>query len=96
MAFRRKVGNMLVRTAFQQWELDRTLPPANVLSVLPDFVYGNGRSRACLDASSAVKKAVMFNQVGQARKFTEYLLGKGYREADFMRVCRQYFLCPGQ
>jgi tetratricopeptide (TPR) repeat protein len=96
MSFRRRAGNMLVQAVFQQWEIDRTLPPASVLSVLPDFVFGNGRSRACQDASIAVKKAVMFNQIGQARKFTEYLLGRGYREADFLRICRQYFLCPGQ
>jgi tetratricopeptide (TPR) repeat protein len=96
MSFRRKVENMLVRAVFEQWEISRKLPPADILSALPDFVFGSGRSRACADAGNAVRKAVMFNQVGQARKFTEYLLDKGYREPGFMRVCRQYFLCPGQ
>jgi tetratricopeptide (TPR) repeat protein len=96
MAFKQAVGNKLVQAAFQYWELNGELPPANILSHLPQYVVGNGRARACADANMAVYKAVMLGQQTQAREFTEYLIERGYREARFMRVCKQYSLCSGQ
>ena len=94
-SFKRESGNLLVEASFQHWEINNELPPANILSQLPDYVAGSGRTRACVDASRAVIKALMLGQQAQAREFSEYLLRKGYREAEFMRVCRQYSLCSG-
>ena len=95
-SFKREAGKMLVQAAFQHWELNGELPPANILSQLPEYVAGSGPARACADASMAVNKAVMLGQQTQAREFAEYLLESGYREAGFMRVCKQYSLCSGQ
>jgi len=96
MSFKRSAGNMLVKAVFQQWEMNGKLPPDNILSHLPEYVPGSGRSRACEDASTAAIKAVMLGQTSQAREFTDYLLERGYREMGFMRVCKQYSLCSGQ
>lgn len=96
MSFKRAAGNMLVKAAFQHWEMSGELPPANILSQLPEYVMGSGRTRACIDASAAVLKAVMLGQQAQAREFTQYLLHNGYREAGFMRVCEAYSLCAGK
>jgi len=95
-AFRRSAGNMLVEVVFQQWELNGKLPSENILSQLPEYVPGSGRTRACIDARTAVLKAVMLKQDAQAREFTDYLLHNGYREAGFMRVCRAHSLCEGE
>ena len=94
-SFKREVENLLVEAAFQHWEMIDELPPVNILSQLPEYVAGSGRTRACIDASRAVLKAIMLGHEDQAREFTEYLQQKGYREAGFMRVCRKYSLCSG-
>jgi len=96
MSFKRKAGKMLVEAVFLQWEMNGELPSANILSHLPEYVAGSGRTRACDDASKAAIKALMLGHRPQAREFTDYLLEKGYREAGFMRVCKQYSLCSGQ
>jgi tetratricopeptide (TPR) repeat protein len=95
-SFKRRTENMLVKAAFQFWEMSGELPQPKILSHLPEYEAGSGRARACEDASMAVYKAVMLGQDTTAREFTDYLLQNGYREADFMRVCRQYSLCAGQ
>ena len=95
-SFKRVTENKLVQAAFQHWELNGELPPPNILTYLPEYVSGSGRARACLDANMAVIKAVMLGQDALAREFTDYLLHNGYREAGFMRVCKQYSLCSGQ
>ena len=87
---------MLVLAAFQFWEMKGELPPEKILAQLPDYVVGSGRTRACDDANMAMIKAVMLGQEAQAREFTDYLLHNGYREAGFMRVCKQYSMCSGQ
>jgi tetratricopeptide (TPR) repeat protein len=95
-SFKRRTENMLVKAAFQQWEMSGELPQANILSHLPEYTAGLGRARACEDASMAVFKAVMLGQDTMAHEFTDYLLQNGFREPGFMRVCRQYSLCDGQ
>ena len=96
MYFKRKAGNLLVEAAFLQWEMNRELPAEKILSNLPEYEFGQGRARACQDASIAVLKAVMLGQPAVARKFAGYLQNSGYRQAGFMRVCQQYSLCSGQ
>lgn len=96
MTFKHKAGNMLVETAFQQWEMNGELPPQNILSSLPEYEFGQGRARTCQDASIAVLKAVMLGQPEVARKFAAFLQKSGYGQARFMRVCKQYSLCSGQ
>lgn len=93
MAFKRYVDNLLVETVFEHWEISGELPATRVLSSLPEYEFGKGRSRACDDASKAAIKAVMLGQMEQARQFTRYLQESGYREAGFMRICKQYSLC---
>ena len=92
----RIAGNRLMLAVFLYWELNNELPPETIMALLPDYRSNRGRTRACTDASMAVYKAVMLGQQTQAREFTEYLIGMGYREAGFMRVCKQYNLCSGQ
>ena len=89
----REAGNLITHIAFQSWQLKQELPAASVLAQLPDYSSDSGRIRACEDASSAVRKAIMLGEMTQAASLTNYLLDRGYHEADFMRVCRTYNLC---
>jgi len=92
----RYAGNLLMQEVFKIWELKQELPPEPVMAQLPDYENNNGHTRACKDASLAVKKAVMFGDTARARKLTDYLLDKGYTEVSFMRFCREYSLCNGR
>jgi tetratricopeptide (TPR) repeat protein len=96
VSFKRRTENTLVRAAFLHWEITGELPAANIVSHLPEFVVGSGRTRACHDAGMAVLKAVMLGQDARAREFTDYLLHNGYRETSFMKVCQGYSLCSGE
>jgi hypothetical protein len=96
VSFKRRNENTLVRAAFLNWEITGELPAASILSHLPEYVVGSGRTRACHDAGMAVLKAVMLGQDARAREFTDYLLHNGYREASFMKVCQANSLCSGE
>jgi len=96
MAFKRRVENMLVQTVYQQWELTGEFASENVMSQLPEYIPGSGRTRACVDASAAVLKSVMAEQYSQANEFTEYLMQHGYRETGFLKVCQAHSLCAGE
>lgn len=85
-----------MRAAFLYWELKQELAEKSILSLLPNFRKNAGRSRGCTDAGLAVKQALMFGDFDKAHEFTDYLIGQGYRQPEFMRVCKQYSLCEGR
>ena len=92
----RDLGNLLTQATFQYWEIENDFPPSDIMRQLPDYNSGSGRVRACTDASVAVRKAVMLDDMAYAGELTNYLLGRGYGEAGFVRVCKAYSLCVGQ
>ncbi len=92
----RIAGNRLMLVVFLYWELNKDLPPETIMALLPDYRSNRGRTRACTDASMAVRKAIMLGDIAWAGKLTNYLLDKGYAEASFKRVCKMYSLCKGQ
>ncbi len=92
----RVAENMLMLTVFQLWEIKQKFPPESILKELPDYETSSERTRTCFDASLAVRQAIMLGDTVRAGELTAYLLGKGYREASFMRVCKMYSLCSGQ
>jgi hypothetical protein len=92
----RDLGNLLTQAIFQYWEIENDFPPSDIMKQLPDYKPGSGRIRACTDASVAVRKAIMLDDMAYADELTTYLLGRGYGEASFMRVCKAHSLCIGQ
>lgn len=92
----RTAENMLAQSVFLDWEATSEMPAQSVKPLLPDYNSNKGRTRSCLDADMAVRQAIMMNDDGQARQMTNYLLGKGYRDDDFIRVCTEFSLCPEQ
>jgi len=59
-------------------------------------MINNGHTRACEDASLAVKQAVMLGDMDRASDLTTYLMDNGYTEVGFMHFCKAYSLCQGQ
>ena len=92
----RITGNRLMQAVFLHWEWNKALPPETFMALLPDYRSNRGRTRACTDASMAIRKAIMLGDVAWAGELTAYLLDKGYAEVSFKRVCETYSLCKGQ
>lgn len=92
----RIAGNRLMLAVFLLWEIKQKLPPEPVMALLPDYRGNRGRTRACADANMAVRKSIMLGDTARAGELTAYLIDKGYAEAGFMRVCKEYSLCQGQ
>jgi hypothetical protein len=95
MPHNRLIGNSLTYAAYRYWEITGEIPAAETLSLLPDYRAFKDRTRACMDASMAVRKEVMLGDAARADDLVAYLLDKGYRETGFMRICRLYYSCSG-
>jgi tetratricopeptide (TPR) repeat protein len=91
----RRNENQMMVAAFGRWELTQELPSSQVLSLIPDYKNSPGRTRGCSDAAMAVRQGIMSGDTQTAKELTEYLLGKGYRNQDFIRMCNAYSLCEG-
>ncbi len=89
----REVGNILTLAAYQYWEAKKELPPESILALLPDYGVEDGRTRACVDASRAVRKAIMLGDKERAGELVSYLSERGYRGSDFIRVCTENLYC---
>jgi hypothetical protein len=92
MPHNRLIGNALTLATYRYWEITGELPAAETLSLLPDYRVLEDRTRACADASMAVRKEVMLGDPARANDLVAYLLDKGYRESGFRRICRQYYV----
>ncbi len=92
----RVIGNELTLAAYRYWEIRGEAPADEIVSLLPDYREHPGRTRACRDASIAVRKEVMLGHSSQADDLVAYLLEKGFRESGFMRICRLYYNCAGE
>ena len=49
-----------------------------------------------MDASLAVRKEVMLGSPENASDLVTYLLDNGFRETDFMRICKLYYGYSGE
>jgi hypothetical protein len=92
----RGIGNALTQAAYRYWEIRGEPPADDILSLLPDYREYPGRTRACQDASLAVRKEVMLGHPARADDLVVYLLENGFRESGFMQICRLYYSCSGQ
>jgi len=92
----RNIGNALTLAAYRYWQIRGELVPDHILSLLPDYRAYDGRTRSCMDASLAVRKEVMLGSPENATDLVTYLLDNGFRETDFMRICKLYYGYSGE
>jgi hypothetical protein len=92
----RDAGNQLMLAVFRLWEMKQEFPPESVMQYLPYYYSTDGSIRECHDASLAARKAIMFGATARAVELTNYLIDRGYREVNFINVCKKYSVCPGQ
>jgi tetratricopeptide (TPR) repeat protein len=82
----------LVYASFFYWEQFGVQPPGSP-ELLATLYPEDFKAEACTDADRAARIAVMEGDREKARRMTDYAVGKGYFEAEFIRFCRQYGLC---
>jgi len=92
----RAMGNALTMAAFHYWEIKGEPPATDIVALLPDFREHEDRTRACTDASMAIRKDVLLGQAAKADDIVNYLLDSGFKESAFLRICRLYYGCSGE
>jgi tetratricopeptide (TPR) repeat protein len=79
--------------AFQFWQQHQRKPDAEVMRLLEGHLSQPENIRSCDDAYAAAKLSLLREDQRFARKYTTYLLEKGYFEPGFVHFCRKYGLC---
>lgn len=85
--------NALASSVFQYWKLNDELPPSDWQDLVDDFSLSEAKARSCARAELAARQAVMRGDSTTAKLYADYLLGKGYKSARFIRFCQNYGLC---
>jgi len=85
--------NALGYALFRYWQLNDELPSADWRALVEDYSLSEPPVRSCAQAGLAARQAVMREELATARFYSDYLLGKGYQSASFLRFCRAYSLC---
>lgn len=88
------LSGVLARARFEFWQqrgLDLLDDPR--FENVPESVLAGGTS--CSDRANQVRQAILVGDMETARQGTAELLGRGYFEPGFVRMCRQYQLCQG-
>lgn len=88
-----RIRNLLAAALFQYWQLNSKLPQADWLALAENYSLSEPPVRSCVLAGLAARQAVMHGNLPTARYYTDYLLGKGYYEPQFVRFCQVYGLC---
>lgn len=83
----------LAAALFEYWQLRSELPSPNLLALVENYSSSNPPVRSCTLAALAARQAVMHDDMLTAKYYTDYLLGKGFYEPEFVRFCRAYGLC---
>lgn len=85
--------NELVSALFNYWQLNDELPPSDWQALVEDYSLSEPSVRSCAQADLAARQAVIRGDLASAKIYTDYLSGKGYKLARFIRFCHDYGLC---
>jgi len=85
----------LAAASFIYWQQFGEKPDSAVGSLLEQYLPDSDSDSIenCTDASLAARLAVSDGNAQLAKRYTRYVMGKGYFEPDFVTFCRKYQLC---
>jgi len=87
--------DVLVQSRFQSWQQQAGELSSDIR--LAEWESDQEQSDGtCAGRASLVKQAILHDDMDSAREMTADLLGHGYYEPRFIRLCAQYRLCPGE
>ena len=83
----------LAAASFIYWQQFGEKPGSAVDSLIVEYLSDSDSIENCADASLAARLAVSDGNTQLAKRYTRYVMGKGYFEPDFVAFCRKYELC---
>jgi len=89
----KKALNELVMTYFSFWGRNGATLPDEPAAAWLDSVREASNPVGCQDLNIAARLYVISGAPEQARIYVSRLIGKGYREPEFMQFCSEYGLC---
>jgi tetratricopeptide (TPR) repeat protein len=86
----------LAMAEFENWHHSGINASVAIHPALEGYLNPVAPIENCSDADIAARLAIVNGAPDQARSYTEYVLGKGYREAGFVAFCKEFKLCDLQ
>jgi tetratricopeptide (TPR) repeat protein len=83
----------LARAEFENWRYSGISQSVAIHPALDGYLSQTELAESCSDADIAARLAVVNGDLELAKRYTGYVLSKGYREAGFLAFCREYALC---
>lgn len=83
----------LAMAEFESWRHSGINGLVAIHPALDFYLSPSERMENCADADLAARLSVVNGDLELARRYTDYALNKGYREAGFVSFCKQYQLC---
>jgi tetratricopeptide (TPR) repeat protein len=83
----------LSRAYFEYWKQFEHAENNEIDILLEGYLAEPEKVESCSDASDAARLAVIDGNLELAKSYTDYVLSKGYFEADFVSFCMEFQLC---
>lgn len=83
----------LAMAEFEVWQHSGKPAQAVVNPALDIYLSSSEPMENCSDANLAARLAVVSGDLERAKRYTDYVLNKRYRDAGFISFCKQYQLC---
>lgn len=84
----------LARASFEYWQDFGQVPDAGIEALMEGYLARPEDVQSCRDANLAARLAVVDGDRELAKRYTRYVLDKGYFDPDFIGFCQRYDLCP--
>jgi len=81
------------KALYLDWYQSGTTPESDLKGLTYDYYADSQAPRACEEASLAARQAIMQGDEEATSSYTSYLLGRGYFEPGFIRLCKKYAFC---
>ncbi len=78
---------------FEYWQRFGHATANEIGILLEDYLAEPDQVESCPDAGRAARLAVVDGNLELARRYTDYVLNKGYFDAGFISFCKEYQLC---
>ena len=89
------VSDALIRARFQVWQQQgRDLFAEDGFALTAEM--DDAEDRTCYNRANLVRQAIVRGDHDQARQITASLLGSGYYDPGFIRLCSQHGYCDGR
>ena len=81
------------KALYLDWYQSGISPKSDVKGLTYNYYADSQAPRGCEELSLAARQAIMQGDEEATSGYSNYLLGKGYFEPGFIRLCKKHALC---